>query len=368
MTIEEKCAALYEKASAEQAEYRNWLISQPPEEILNHTHEYTVREDIVMAMEDLEVIGLTEKQLDMLLNLESPLADIYKDYTKIDTQQMDIVRGCIEDRASKELLHEQKKASLRNLPVYPYPASYARENGEIEKYRESYSANVACRDAIREAINENHGADFRFDSRAAVKQVAEKFGYERLLHVCANTIQQKAWDARISPDNIRWAQTVTVLDDKTSFGDNRRMAYVIDNHSTLVDAFVRAARHEYLLTQPLTPEEVKREASNILSQLQNAREPNSPSGTHYAASVSPQFVERAHGKAPEMLGKFLPFQSLAFTTFKDRSGIYAVISQDEDRSKKLKPVRSSVLAKLQKPVAPTSPKHSAKLRKREQER
>ena len=45
--------ALYEKMAAEQDKYRDWLKSQPPEEILHHTYEYTIREDIVMAMEEL---------------------------------------------------------------------------------------------------------------------------------------------------------------------------------------------------------------------------------------------------------------------------------------------------------------------------
>ena len=40
---------LYEKMAAEQEKYRDWLKSRPPEEILHHTYEYTVREDIVMA-------------------------------------------------------------------------------------------------------------------------------------------------------------------------------------------------------------------------------------------------------------------------------------------------------------------------------
>ena len=42
--------ALYEKMATEQEKYRDWLKSQPPEEILHHTYEYTIREDIVMAM------------------------------------------------------------------------------------------------------------------------------------------------------------------------------------------------------------------------------------------------------------------------------------------------------------------------------
>ena len=42
--------ALYEKMAAEQDNYRDWLKSQSPEEVLNHAYEYTIREDIVMAM------------------------------------------------------------------------------------------------------------------------------------------------------------------------------------------------------------------------------------------------------------------------------------------------------------------------------
>ena len=43
-------ALLYDKMKAEQDKYRDWLLNQPPEEILNHTYEYTMREDIVMCM------------------------------------------------------------------------------------------------------------------------------------------------------------------------------------------------------------------------------------------------------------------------------------------------------------------------------
>ena len=57
-----------------QDKFRDWLKSQPPEEILHHTYEYTVREDIVMAMEELE---LTDAQAQALLESPSPLADVY---------------------------------------------------------------------------------------------------------------------------------------------------------------------------------------------------------------------------------------------------------------------------------------------------
>ena len=41
--------------AAEQDAFRDWLKSQYPEEVLNHAYEYTIREDIVMAMEELEL-------------------------------------------------------------------------------------------------------------------------------------------------------------------------------------------------------------------------------------------------------------------------------------------------------------------------
>ena len=52
MTNEELNTALYEKMFAEQETYREWLLSQPSEEILNHTYEYTVREDIWQTVAD----------------------------------------------------------------------------------------------------------------------------------------------------------------------------------------------------------------------------------------------------------------------------------------------------------------------------
>ena len=73
--------ALYEKMSDEQDKFRDWLKSQPPEEILHHTYEYTVREDIVMAMEQLE---LTDAQAKALLESPSPLEDVYRYFEKLE--------------------------------------------------------------------------------------------------------------------------------------------------------------------------------------------------------------------------------------------------------------------------------------------
>ena len=97
---------LYQRTSAEQEQYRNWLLGQPPSDILNHAAEYTIREDIVMEMSALE---LPEAQTKALLKSKTPLADVYKEWNKTETHHMDDVRDVIEARADVAIQAEKEK-------------------------------------------------------------------------------------------------------------------------------------------------------------------------------------------------------------------------------------------------------------------
>ena len=101
--------ALYEKMAAEQEQYRDWLKSQPPEEILHHAYEYCVREDIVMVMEEAE---LTDAQAQALLDSPSPLADVYRYFEKLETAHMDVVRDSIENRADDVTVQKVSQQSV----------------------------------------------------------------------------------------------------------------------------------------------------------------------------------------------------------------------------------------------------------------
>ena len=223
--------ALYEKMAAEQDKYRDWLKSQPPEEILHHTYEYTIREDILMAMEELE---LPDAQAKALLASPSPLADAYREFEKRETGYMDVVRDSIESRAEAAL------DAQRELPVYRHSAAYAHEHGELDQYRTSQRANIACKEAIEAAISENY-RDNRLDG-AAVSQVTEQFGYDRMLYVLANTVQQKEWDGRFSRANKAWAGTVEVPPNPDSFGSDRNLEFAVDSHPGLTDLFLTLAK------------------------------------------------------------------------------------------------------------------------------
>lgn len=326
--------SLYDKLSREQDKYRDWLKGQPPEEILHHSYEYTVREDILMSMEELT---LTEAETRALLLSPSPMAILYDKFSDLETGYMDTIRDSIEDTAKDEA----KK--LRELPVYPYPADHAREQGELDAYRASFRANVSCKDAIEAAIRDNYH-DNRLDT-AAVGQVAEQFGQERMLYVLAATVRHFDYDGRISRDNKRWANTIPAYQNGDGMDGDRSVQFVVSSHPGLTDLFLTQARRE----QPLTADEIKAEAARLLGKLQEPVQPNSPGGTHFMAEVSRDFMERAGAKDTAALQKLLPFRSLALSNLKDRKGVYAMIGKDEDRSQSLR--RPSVRSKLQQASA-----------------
>ena len=239
---------LYEKLFAEQVKFKGWLLTQPPEEILNHTYEYTIREDIVLA---LEYMDLSDERAAALLESPSPLADLFKDFEKIETNHMDDVRECIESRADKEI--EKQREALREMPVYLCSATYARENGELDTYRASHRANMDCKTAIEDAIS-RHYADNRLDSSACVKEVADRFGTERFAFVLASTVQTKDWDGRISDSNKEWAKGFPALG---------KHEYVCSQaHPGLINLVVNRFRKEQELTKEKKP--------SVLNKLKEA--------------------------------------------------------------------------------------------------
>lgn len=328
--------SLYDKLSREQDKYRDWLKGQPPEEILHHSYEYTVREDILMSMEELT---LSEAETRALLLSPSPMAILYDKFSDLETGYMDTIRDSVEATARDEA----KK--LRELPVYPYPADHAREQGELDAYRASFRANVSCKEAIEAAIRDNYH-DNRLDT-AAVGQVAEQFGQERMLYVLAATVRHFDYDGRISRDNKRWANTIPAYQNGDGMDGDRSVQFVVSSHPGLTDLFLTQARRE----QPLTADEIKAEAARLLGKLQEPVQPNSPGGTHFMAEVSRDFMERAGAKDTAALQKLLPFRSLALSNLKDRKGVYAIISKEEDRTQPLRSRKPSVRSKLQQASA-----------------
>ena len=341
MTNEQWNTTLYKQMFAEQEQFRDWLLAQPPQEILNHAYEYIVREDILLS---LEYNDLTDAQAAALLSSPAPLADVYKTFDKMESSHMEEIWSCVEHRAdktlasqlehAKELIDEfcayeyasradfsnlsrvniayttvgdegrlplqvyvdlegcklereldgkpldvrqysslqelienelecldfqelvavsdtqiqttlaaaKKETAFAELPVYRQNAAYAREHGELEQYRVSRQANIACKEVIEQAVYQNYDGKRLHDGTAA--KVIQQFGAERVVYVLANTIQQKEWDGRFNFYNKEWAKTVDIPPNPDSFGFERNSEFVVDSHAGLTDLFVSQARRE----------------------------------------------------------------------------------------------------------------------------
>ena len=177
---------------------------------------------------------------------------------------MDMIRDSIENRADDVC---RAKEELRTTPVYPHSAAYASEHGEMAQYNLSYQANSACKEAIEQTISA-HYAENRLDTEAAVKDVLEKFGAERVQFILANTIQHKNHDGRISQDNKAWAKTIPMPEDSDA---SRHCAYlVVDGvNPGLTDLFTRQFRK-------VAQEQQKSSVLQKLKQEPPARKPAAP--------------------------------------------------------------------------------------------
>lgn len=70
---------------------------------------------------------------------------------------------------------------MNTTPLYRHSAAHAREHNELETYRASMQANVACKEAIEAAIS-THFDGMHLD-KTAVSEVAAAFGKERVSYV-----------------------------------------------------------------------------------------------------------------------------------------------------------------------------------------
>ena len=116
---------------------------------------------------------------------------------------------------------------MKNIPVYRHSAAYAVEHGELEAYKTSRVAGVACRDAIEKAVAKHYRDNCL--NKAGAREVIDEFGKERVMTVLAVTIRDKLYDGRFSSANKAWAQAFPIEPD-------------IETHPGLLNLFCNQAK------------------------------------------------------------------------------------------------------------------------------
>ena len=89
---------LIEALRAEQEKFRQYLYSLSAEEARNLAYEYIIREDILYAVDEME---LTPQQARDFLSMPSPLDYIYNRYLKYESAYMEEIREVVSDIADR---------------------------------------------------------------------------------------------------------------------------------------------------------------------------------------------------------------------------------------------------------------------------
>lgn len=118
-------------------------------------------------------------------------------------------------------------------PLYEWSLEEAIHNNEQGLWRESYRENCDCARAIERAIEEHHHDNVLED---CVQPLIDRYGFDRVNWVLANTVQQKMEDGRFSPDNKTWARGIYIPHD------NARWHFCVESHPGLTDLFLNQAR------------------------------------------------------------------------------------------------------------------------------
>ena len=212
------------KMNTEFDTYRDWLLTQPPEEILNHANEYNAKQEIMAALSDAD---LSPAQIETLLRSPCPLEDVFKDYQQMDFFSDPVwdFREFITMRADDVMKHQ------RAIPIYTSTLNDARERNELGAFEASAEADENCKTAIENAIARNYDGT-RLNTNAAIREVREQFGEKRLTRVTASLIVNRPHDERISAENMKWAEKNATT--KKAFTDR--------THSGLLDIFATRLR------------------------------------------------------------------------------------------------------------------------------
>lgn len=101
---------------------------------------------------------------------------------------------------------------MPKIPFYDKSVDYAKENGELDKWRESMWQNRRCAKEIENLIAEFHdGSHLASDS--IIDGALKQFSEERVTLVLASTVQNKSWDGRFSLSNKDWAAGIDIPDN-----------------------------------------------------------------------------------------------------------------------------------------------------------
>lgn len=121
-------------------------------------------------------------------------------------------------------------------PLYRWSLQDAIAHNEVQDWRDSYKENCDCARAIERAIADHYHDNVLEDG---TKDVLDRYGFDRVNWVLANTLQEKAHDGRFSQENKKWAKGFIIPSDDV------RWHFCVESHPGLTDLFIDQAREAW---------------------------------------------------------------------------------------------------------------------------
>ena len=186
---------LYERMSHENEEYLEELKTKPAEDIIHNAYQIACRENILYLFE--EETQLNVRQLQVLMEMSSPLRELYEDWCSRDSNEMELLRGSIEDSTSGILYHRAETLfSNPNTPIYKKTFKEAREADELYEWKADHLQSCHCNRMFDQKAEGAHRGNI---FQSFLREWADKYGLERCMFVLSCTIAQREEDGRFYP-------------------------------------------------------------------------------------------------------------------------------------------------------------------------
>lgn len=130
-------------------------------------------------------------------------------------------------------MHKEVVSMADHKLLYRWSMQDAIAHNEVQDWRDSYRENCDCAKAIERAIAEHYHDNVLEDG---TKDIINRYGFDRVNWVLANTLQEKAHDGRFSRDNKTWANGFFIPND------DMRWHFCVEAHPGLTDIFINQAR------------------------------------------------------------------------------------------------------------------------------
>ena len=137
---------------------------------------------------------------------------------------------------------------FKDIPVYYPSTEYAKQNGELEQWWESYNINMELKRCLNDNAS-NHYNTHRLDE--LINTLVENYGVERSMYLIARTVQYKgSCDGRFCKSVRERAGAFTFPDvhtevvrkaEKQGYGNlaDKSRAYISDIHSCILNDIFR---------------------------------------------------------------------------------------------------------------------------------